>query len=144
MRSSGPSVSLGETGYHLSMDCRKHQVDRCLEKSSAIACRRGDQLVKKGNVAQNMFVVLAGVLEVRDNGESVGILTAGDIIGETAFLLQTPRSKNVYAITDDVRVLSLSESQIRKIIESEPEIAAKVLLNISKMLCARLLKVRYS
>ncbi len=56
-----------------------------------------------------------------------------------AFLLGTVRSTDVYAVTDDTRVLSLSESQIRSITESDPQTAAKLLLNISKMLCMRLL-----
>ena len=47
---------------------------------------------------------------------------------------------DVYAATDGVRVLSLSETTLRKTIDSDPEVAAKLLLNISKMLCLRLLK----
>ncbi len=59
-----------------------------------------------------------------------------------AFLLELPRSMDVYAATDGVRVLSLSESTLRKTIENDPEIAANLLLNVSKMLCFRLLKSR--
>ncbi len=47
---------------------------------------------------------------------------------------------DVYAATDDVRILSLSESTLRKMIASDPEFAAHLLLNISKVLCMRLLK----
>jgi hypothetical protein len=39
-----------------------------------------------------------------------------------------------------VRVLSLSEGTIRKLIENDPGVAARLLLNISKILCLRLLK----
>jgi hypothetical protein len=41
-----------------------------------------------------------------------------------------------------VRVLSLSEATLRQLITSDPAIAAHLLLNISKMLCLRLLKER--
>ena len=40
---------------------------------------------------------------------------------------------------EGARVLSLSESQIRTVIDSDPETAARPLLNIAKMLCVRLL-----
>ena len=70
------------------------------------------------------------------------VLSAGDVFGEMAFLLEQPRSRDVYAATDGVRVLSLSEAQLRKMISTDPAIAAQLLLNISKMLCLRLLKER--
>ena len=44
------------------------------------------------------------------------------------FVLGMPRSADVYAVSDDVRVLSLSESEIRKIIDSDPEVAATLML----------------
>ncbi len=53
------------------------------------------------------------------------------------FLAESPASA-----TDGVRVLSLSESKLRKMVKSEPANAAQLLLNISKMLCLRLLTDR--
>ena len=113
---------------------------RCLGRSNIIECSAGDRVLKKGGVARNMFVVLDGTLEVKDEDALVRVLGPGDIIGEIAFLLERPRSMDVYAATDDVRILSLSESTLRKMIASEPEFAARLLLNISRILCMRLLK----
>ena len=107
---------------------------------SIIECRAGDRLLKKGGVARNLFVVLDGTLEVRDGETPVAVFGPGDVFGEMAFLLERPRSKDVYAATDDVRVRSLSEATLRQLIKSDPAIAAQLLLNISKMLCFRLLK----
>jgi predicted GNAT family N-acyltransferase len=109
-----------------------------LEKSNVIDCKVGDRVLKKGNVAQNMFVVLSGVLEVRDGNDVVAYLSPGDILGEVAFLLHTPRTADVYAVTTNTRLLSLSESTVRERIDDDPEIAATVLLNLSKMLCQKL------
>lgn len=112
---------------------------RALGKSNIIECRAGDRLLKKGGVARNMFVVLDGTMEVKDQGTLLRVLSAGDVIGEIAFLLEQPRSADVYAATD-VHVLSLSESTLRATIASDPEVAARLLLNISKILCMRILK----
>lgn len=112
----------------------------CLEKSTIIECQAGDRVLKKGGVARNLFVVLDGTLEVRDGDVLQAVLSPGDVFGEMAFLLERPRSADVYAATDDARILSLSEAQLRAMIKSDPAIAAQLLLNISKMLCLRILK----
>jgi CRP-like cAMP-binding protein len=115
---------------------------RCLEKSTIIECQAGDRVLKKGGVARNLFVVLDGTLEVRDGDAVLSALGPGDVFGEMAFLLERPRSRDVYAATDGVRILSLSEANLRLMIKSDPAIAAHLLLNISKMLCLRILRER--
>jgi CRP-like cAMP-binding protein len=96
-------------------------------------------VLKKGNVARNMFVVLEGNLEVREGDTLLRVLSPGDVLGEIAFLLEQPRSADVYAATD-ARVLSLSEGTVRELIASDPDVAAHLLLNVSKMLCRRILE----
>ena len=112
---------------------------RALGKSNIIECRAGDRVLKKGGVARNMFVVLEGNLEVRDGEALIRVLSRGDVFGEMAFLLERPRSADVYAATDG-RVLSLSEGTLRKAIANDPEVAAQLLLNLAKMLCYRMLQ----
>src|SRR5262249_46849087 len=116
------------------------EVERCLARSNVIECAAGDRILKKGGVARNIFVVLGGTLEVRDEDRILGVLRTGEIFGETAFLLDQPRVLDTYAATDSVEVLSLSESTLRKMIADDPVVAAKLLLNVSKMLCVRLIK----
>ena len=118
----------------------EEEAERCLGHSNIIECKAGDRVLKKGGVARNMFVVLEGALEARDGDELLRVMTPGDVFGEIAFLLEQPRSADVYAATDGVRVLSLSEGTIRKLIDSDPSVAAQLLLNISKGLCLRLLQ----
>lgn len=115
------------------------EAERCIARSNVIECRAGDRVLKSGGAARNMFVVLGGTLEVRDDGRLVGVLTVGDAFGEMAFLLEQPRRFDVDAATDS-RVLSLSEGLLRKMIVDDPVVAAKLLLNVSKMLCSRLIR----
>ncbi len=136
----GALTELEQSGISALDGLTEEEAARCLGKSSIIECGAGDRVLKKGGVARNMFVVLDGTLEVRDGDTLVRVLGPGDVFGEMAFLLGQPRSMDVYAATDGVRVLSLSETTLRKTIDTDPEVAAKLLLNISKMLCLRLLK----
>jgi hypothetical protein len=114
-------------------------VAKALGKSNIIECRAGDRVLKKGGVARNMFVVLEGNLEVRDEDTLVRVFSPGDVFGEMAFLLEQPRAADVDAATD-CRILSLSEGTLRKCIASDPEVAAHLLLNVSKILCKRILQ----
>ena len=117
------------------------EAQRCIARSTIIECARGDRVLKRGGSARNIFVVLEGTLEVRDDGGTiVNVLSAGDAFGEMAFLLERPRSFDVDAAADDTRILSLSESALRKMIAEDATIAAKLLLNLSKMLCVRLIR----
>ncbi len=43
------------------------EAERCLGHSNIIECDAGDRVLKKGGVARNMFVVLEGTLEARDD-----------------------------------------------------------------------------
>jgi CRP-like cAMP-binding protein len=115
------------------------EAERALGKSNILHCSAGDRVLKQGGVARNMFVVLDGSFEVRDGETLIRALSPGDVFGEMAFLLERPRVADVFAATDG-RILSLSESTLRKSIDSDPALAAHLLLNISKMLCMRILQ----
>lgn len=119
------------------------RIEALLAKSHIIACSRGDHVIQKGQVTRTMFIVLEGTLEVRIDGRTVGVITEGDIFGEVAFLLSSRRMADVLAASDSVRVLALSERQVWRLIEHDPDTAAKLLLNLSKALCIKLMNTRY-
>ena len=129
---------LAATALHTFAGFDDDELQKCIQRSTIIACSRGDRLLKKGGSSNNLFVVLSGTLEVRDADTVINKLTAGDMFGETAFLLGVPRQRDVIAVTDDARVLSLGDRAIRRLITDESALAAKLLLNLSKMLSDRL------
>ena len=113
------------------------QVSECLGRSTLIRFRAGDRLLKDGGSARNAFVLLDGDLDVSRDGVFVGAVRPGEIVGETAYLLEQPRTADVVAATDG-RVLSLSERMLRGLSERSPETAARLLHNIARQLSARL------
>jgi hypothetical protein len=112
----------------------------CVSRSTIIECARGDRVLKEGGSSRNLFLVLSGILEVRHEERLINVLGQGDVFGEMAFLLGSPRQSDVYAATPDVRILSLSDGTLRKLMVEDPSLAAKLLFNISRMLCRRLIK----
>jgi hypothetical protein len=114
------------------------EIDRCTARSNIISCADGDRVLRKGGVARNVFVVLSGALEVSDHGHPIAVLLPGDVFGETAYLLEGARTFDVDVLSDDTRILSLSERSLRQLTATDPAVAAKLLGNISKILCCRL------
>jgi hypothetical protein len=121
-------------------DFTDDETKRCIARSTIIECAAGDRVLKRGGTARNIFVVLDGTLEVRDGARIVSVLTRGDVFGEMAFLLERPRSFDVDAAADDTRILSLSEGALRRMIGEDATMAAKLLLNLSKVLCVKLIR----
>ena len=97
-------------------------------------------MLKEGGSSHNLFLVLDGRLEGRHKGRLMNVLEPGDVFGEMAFLLELPRQSDVFAAAPGARILSLSDGTLHKLMAEEPALAAKLLLNISRMLCGRLIK----
>jgi GNAT superfamily N-acetyltransferase len=100
----------------------------------------GDLIIRKGDTDSSVYVLLKGLAEVKpdlDAPVSVAVLGAGDTFGEIGFLTSSPRTANVIAQTE-LEVLILTGEFMERILKLRPGIAAKVALNLSKELAARL------
>ncbi len=101
----------------------------------------GDAIVRAGDVANEMFVVLAGTVEVRGDADGVEHTIAsfgrGEVFGEIGFLGGAQRIATVVAASD-LEVLVLTQGFCRKAMYTMPEVTVKVLLNLSLILCERL------
>lgn len=117
------------------------ETTRFMAKSHIIKCKPGDKIVSKGSNDRTVFIVLSGVVEIRNGDQVTAVQSKGDVIGEVAFLLHSERMADVYAVSDDVKVLSLSEKTLQDLIETEPTIAARLLHNLAKILSKRLVSL---
>lgn len=110
-------------------------VARC----QTIECSDGQAIVVAGHDTRVAYVVLEGTAEARVQGSLVGRFERGEMFGELAMLLDVRRTADVVAVGERVRVLALDERTLQRLLASSSELAAKVLLNISKSLAQRLL-----
>lgn len=109
---------------------------------TVLKAKKGDLIVRAGDVGNEMFVLLTGAVEVRltDSGgteRNLVTLSQGDVFGEVAFLSESPRSANVVAMCD-AEVLVLTQAFLKKVMEAMPRITVKVLFNLALVLCERL------
>lgn len=116
------------------------EADRFLARATLVSAAPGDRIVRQGEPDDTLFVLLSGIADaVRDErpDESLAVLGAGDPFGEIGFLTAAPRSASVVA-RSACEAIVLSGDWLRGFLAKDPQIAAKVLLNLSSVLATRL------
>ena len=101
----------------------------------------GESILRKGERGTELFLLLDGAVEVTESPHGrrrvLTTLGAGQMFGEAAFLMNTPRSADVTAIAD-TQLVVLDVEGFAALGESHPRVAMKVLRNLSRSLCLRL------
>lgn len=82
-------------------------------------------VMSESTPADMAYVLLAGEVEVRRNGEPVATLPPGQIFGEIALLEHSLRSASVVAASP-ITVLRLDAASLQKIADDHPDFAAKL------------------
>ena len=90
-------------------------------------------LTREGKAGREFFVLVAGTVEVTRDGKKLADLRAGDWFGEIALLTYKPRTATVTA-TSPVRVLVVTDRAFRRVVETTPRIALKVLASVGQRL----------
>lgn len=96
----------------------------------------GDILMKQGEIADSMYLLVYGRLLVyRDDDEvnSIGEIGAGDVVGELALFIDTPRTATVCAIRDSA-LIKISRPLFESIAHNHPQAAMRILSSCVKRL----------
>jgi hypothetical protein len=113
------------------------EAKQLIGQSTVLNIEQGEPLVRIGDVGSEMFVLLSGAVEARAGGRRLAAFKAGALFGEIAFLSALPRTADVVA-TDDAEVLVLTQDVLHRVMKAQPALAARVLFNLSLILCQRL------
>jgi hypothetical protein len=101
----------------------------------------GETILRKGEDGSEMYLIIEGAVEVTESPHGhrrvLTTLGAGQLFGEAAFLMHTPRTADVTAIAD-TQLVALDEAGFARLAERHPQVALKVLRNLSRALCMRL------
>lgn len=99
----------------------------------------GTPLFSQGDTGAGLYVLISGKVRViqannPDRAEvEIGTASAGDVLGEMALLDDLPRSASVVAV-DDVTALLLPVWEFRSAVQSNPDIALKLLAVLTRRL----------
>jgi GNAT superfamily N-acetyltransferase len=137
----GLSQRINDAGIPLLDDLDGMETTRLLAAARQLGVAAGETVLHEGERGDDMYLILEGAVEVSrvlPRGRRVmTTLGAGQIFGEGAFLLGTPRSADVAALAE-CHLLSVNGVEFDALSAFEPQIAIKLLRNLSRMLCLRL------
>ena len=99
------------------------QVIMALKPKQAAA---GEQLITKGEVGRELYLIEQGEVEVLDDaGKVIRVLTDGDVFGEVGVLMSTPRNATIRTkVQTDLYVLA--KSDFSRILRDNPNFAAAI------------------
>ncbi|MBW1988205.1 MAG: protein kinase [Deltaproteobacteria bacterium] len=80
----------------------RNQIEDLLAASELIQVKKGEEMLKQGELDDAFYVLLSGKGLVYKNGHQIGELNAGESFGEMAFIGGQPRTASVMADTDGV------------------------------------------
>jgi len=85
----------------------------------------GQVLFEQGSIPYEMFVIEEGTAEVTKDGQTVGTIGPGDVVGEIALLRFQRRMASV-RVTSPIRAVTVSADDLQVIEEEMPEIAGQL------------------
>lgn len=107
------------------------------DRLQPVPVRRGDCVVRQGENADALHVVVSGrfAVEIDGDDEPVAEISHGSTIGEIAFFAGGPRTATVRAIRDGV-VVRLTRDDFNSISETSPAIWAAITSTLAERLAA--------
>lgn len=102
-----------------------------------------EYVFRKGEDSQDIYVVLKGIVSVRDPGEGPGtgrdvqVLRGGQIVGEVAFIDSGARHMDAICATA-VELARLTQNAFYELVEEMPLAGAAILHNVANALAQRL------
>ncbi len=113
--------------------CTKSELREIALSSDEIDLPADKVLTREGQRGREFFVLVSGTARVTRDGKTVADLGPGDWFGEIALLTHSPRTATV-TTTSPIQVLVLTDRAFKRVVESMPRIALKVLASVGQRL----------
>ncbi len=110
---------------------------RFVNVADTISVKRGEMIVREGERGDSFYVILSGEVEVSSGGVFITALKERGHFGEMALIDDNVRSATITA-SKPCELLVVKRKGFASLLNQEPKIASRVLLNISRTLSARL------
>ena len=89
--------------------------------------KKGDYLIKQGTKGNTLFIIISGEVEVLVDEIVVNHLKENDYFGDIALLSDMTRVASVKAISQEIKVVTLSKNEFKAFVEKNPEISMKLM-----------------
>jgi serine/threonine protein kinase len=95
-------------------DFSQKEIWELLRASEWNEYRRGDAIVREGEIEDRFYVIVQGRVNVEADGKVVGGLEAGECFGEASYISDAKLTTTVTAAEDAVTVLSVSSTLLEQ------------------------------
>jgi CRP-like cAMP-binding protein len=113
--------------------CSRRQLRRLASEAHVDQIEPGEKLVSLGSPSYQLYVLLAGAASVQRDGNEIGRVTKGDVVGELGLLFDEPRNADVVA-TSALEVLSLDRAGLQRALDEVPGMAWALLTTVAERL----------
>jgi len=118
------------------------QIKSLVQAGTVLAVKEGDTLLHQDEAGHEMFLILDGVVRFsqrKQNGSEsqIALVGKGEVFGEITLVSKAKHYASVQAVTD-LQVLVISQEFLQRAMKSLPEIALKLLYNLSHVLAQKL------
>lgn len=94
-------------------------------------CQAGDIILKKGDRQEDIFIVISGELELRQQREDgyipLGHKTIGEMVGETALFIDDYTSLFTVIATEESKLLAINKYNFLDLLKENPSISIHLL-----------------
>ncbi|TYQ23258.1 cyclic nucleotide-binding domain-containing protein [Pseudanabaena sp. UWO311] len=96
----------------------------------------GQVIFAQGGIADHMYVVIEGEVEIFIDGKLLDTTSAGGIVGEMALIYSTPRSATAIAKTE-CKLVPVDQKRFNFLVQQTPNFA----INVMKIMVERIRKL---
>ncbi len=120
-------------GLVLFGDLGRPQLAEAAHTFTEEAFPAGQRILRQGFAGSGFYVILAGEVAVRIDGEERARLGKGDFFGEMSILLGEPPTADIVAI-GPLRVLQLGGPDLEAFLKRHPMVMYRMLLSVARRL----------
>ena len=121
----------------LFVDLEPSQARALAAATRSSTLNAGHVLFDAGDEAEAFHIVLAGSVEVSRDNRRIGLLRAGDLVGERGLLTGSAHQSRAEAL-EDARVATLDRRSLEQLIRSRPDVGLVLYRNIARALGEKL------
>ncbi len=96
--------------------------------------KKNKVLFNEGDHDQRLFFVIEGEISITKKGKDLETINSGDYFGELSLLNKIPRVASAEVVSDWARIIIISETQMRKILAEDHQVAIYFLSNMARKL----------
>lgn len=115
----------------------KHKCRELVKDMHPRQYEKGEKVFNSGDIGASVVLIRHGGVDIKAGEKLLAELREGDFFGEVALIIDEPRTADAVA-TEDSELIFFLRSDLEEWIQRSPTHGAQFMLNIAKVLAARL------